>query len=83
MAKMNIKVYTTNTCPWCVKAKDFLKAKKIKFTEVNVSEDENGRNELIEKSGQMGVPVIEIEKEGSEPIIIVGFDKEALEEAIA
>jgi glutaredoxin 3 len=83
MANVNIKVFTTSTCPWCVKVKDFLNEKKVKFTEVNVGEDEAGRNEMIEKSGQMGVPVIEIEKEGKDPMIIVGFDKDALEEAIA
>ncbi|MBI4153250.1 glutathione S-transferase N-terminal domain-containing protein [Candidatus Woesearchaeota archaeon] len=83
MAKVNVKVYTTSTCPWCVRAKEFLKMKNIKFTEINVGEDEKGRNEMLEKSGQMGVPVIEIEKEGREPVIIIGFDKDAIQEAVS
>ena len=83
MVKVNVKVYTTSTCPWCVRAKEFLKMKNVKFTEVNVNEDEKGREEMMEKAGQMGVPVIEIEKEGREPVIIIGFDKDAIQEAIS
>ena len=83
MVKVNVKVYTTSTCPWCVRAKEFLKMKNVKFTEVNVNEDEKGREEMMEKSGLMGVPVIEIEKEGREPVIIIGFDKDAIQEAIS
>ena len=83
MVKVNVKVYTTSTCPWCVRAKEFLKMKNVKFTEVNVNEDEKGREEMMEKSGQMGLPVIEIEKEGREPVIIIGFDKDAIQEAIS
>ena len=70
----NVKVYSTPSCPWCIKAKEWLKSKKVKFTEVDVAEDEKGREEMIEKSGQMGVPVIVVEKDGKETII-VGFDQ--------
>ena len=63
-------------------AKDFLKQHKVKFEELNVTTDEKARKDMIEKSGQMGVPVIEISKAGEEGTIIVGFDKEALEEAL-
>ncbi len=83
MAKVDVKVYTTSTCPWCVKAKSFLTQKKVKFTELNVGMDEKARNDMLEKSGQMGVPVIEITKEGQKPTIIIGFDQEAIEEALA
>ena len=83
MATYNVKIYTTASCPWCVKAKDFFKKNKVKYAEVNVTEDEKARDEMIEKTGQMGVPVIEITKEGEkEPTIIVGFDQEALEETL-
>ena len=64
-----VKVYSTSTCPWCTKTKEFLKENHIKFEEVNVGEDEKARNEMFDKSGQFGVPVIDI---GGE--IIVGYD---------
>lgn len=70
-------VYTTGTCPWCQRAKEFLKGKKIKFEEVRVDQDRKRAEEMIEKSGQTGVPVIEIGDN-----IIIGFDQEAIEEAL-
>ena len=73
-----VKIYTTSTCPWCVKTKDFLKANNIKYEEVNVGADEKARNEMFEKSGQFGVPVTEV---GS--TIIVGYDKETLKKALS
>jgi len=72
-----IKVYTTNTCPYCTMAKEFLKENNVKFENINVSDDQDAAEEMIEKSGQMGVPVIEV---GGE--IIVGFDKEKIKEAL-
>ena len=74
---LGVKVYTTITCPWCVKVKEFLKANSIKYTEVNVGVDEKARNDMFGKSGQFGVPVTEING-----TIIVGFDKEALKKAL-
>ena len=82
MSKFTVKVYTTKTCPWCVKAKDYLKAHKIKFEELDVTSNEKARNDMVQKSGQMGVPVIEVAKEGAEPAVIVGFDEEALQNAL-
>ena len=67
---VTVKVYSTTTCPWCTKAKEFLKKNNIKFKDINISEDEKARNKIIEKSGQIGVPIIEIDNE-----IIVGFDE--------
>ena len=55
-----ITVYSTPTCPWCKKLKDFLNARNIPFTNVDVSEDREAAQKMIEKSGQMGVPQIEI-----------------------
>jgi len=78
---MKVKVYTTITCPWCQKTKEFLKEQSVEFTEVNVAEDEQARNEVMEKSGQMGVPVTIVNKDGDEKVI-VGFDTEALKSAL-
>jgi len=78
MAKLKVKVYSTKTCPWCHKAKEFLKEKKIEFQDIDVGADHKAAQEMVQKSGQMGVPVIDINGE-----IIVGFDKEAIEKALA
>lgn len=73
-----IKVYSTPTCPYCTMVKDYLKEKGVEFEEVNVAADREAAKKMIEKSGQMGVPQIEINDK-----IIVGFNKPALEEEIA
>ena len=79
MAKANkVKIYTTSTCPWCMKTKEFLKANNVKYDEMNVGEDEKSRNEMFEKSGQFGVPVIDVNG-----TVIVGYDKEALKKALS
>jgi len=75
---MKVKVYSTKTCPWCYKVKDLLKEKKVKFEDIDVGADQKAANEMVEKSGQMGVPVTEINGK-----IIVGYDKEAIEKALA
>ncbi len=72
-----VKVYSSPGCPFCQLAKEFLKEKNIEFEEIDVSKDEKAVKELVEKTGQMGVPVIEIDGE-----IIIGFDKEKLEKAL-
>ncbi len=72
MAK-NVKVYSTATCPFCTMAKNFLKEKNIEFQNFDVGQDKDNLAEMKEKSGQMGVPVIDIEGK-----ILVGFDKEAI-----
>ena len=74
---MNVKIYTTTTCPYCVMAKRFFKENNVKYEEVNVQENRDAAEEMIEKSGQMGVPVIDVDG-----TIIVGFDKKALEKAL-
>ena len=74
---MNVKIYTTNHCPYCQMAKEFFKKNSVKYTEVNVEEDEKAAEEMIEKSGQMGVPVIDVDGK-----IIVGFNRPALEKAL-
>ena len=72
-----VKIYTTPTCPWCKKTKGWMKEKKIKYTEYDVASDEKARKRMIEKSGQMGVPVLEIGDQ-----IIVGYDPKAIEKAL-
>ena len=72
-----VKIYTTPACPWCKKTKEWMKEKKIKYTEYNVVDNKKARERMIEKSGQMGVPVLEI---GSQ--IIVGYDPNAIEKAL-
>ena len=64
-----VKVYTTSTCGWCVKVKDFLKEHEIKFKEVNVGEDAKAAEQMVEKTGQQGVPVIEIDDQ-----FVVGYN---------
>jgi len=68
--KHEVKVYSTSTCPWCVRAKDFLKKNKIEFKEVNVAEDQEAAQFMIEKTQQMGVPVIQVGNE-----FVIGFDE--------
>ena len=69
----NVTIYSTPTCVYCNSAKDFFKENNVEYTEYNVAEDTEKRSEMVEKSGQMGVPVIMIEDE-----IIVGFDKDKI-----
>lgn len=68
-----IITYTTSTCPHCIMLKEFLKEKSIGFENMDVSSDPAKADEMVKKSGQMGVPVIEIDGE-----IIIGFDKDAI-----
>ena len=72
-----VKVYSTPVCPFCVTLKKFLKDHNVEFEEFDVSEDEEAREEMIEKSGQMGVPVVEIDGE-----TVVGFDKDKISELL-
>ena len=72
-----VKVYSTPTCPWCIKAKEFLEENKVEFENIDVSSDQKASEEMVEKSGQMGVPVIEIGK-----TIIVGFDQEKIKQTL-
>lgn len=72
-----VKVYSTPTCPWCIKAKQFLTENKIKYADINVADDQQAAQEMIDKSGQMGVPVLDIDGK-----IIVGFDMEEIKKAL-
>jgi len=70
-------VYTTPTCPWCEMVKRYLQARGIPYTEIDVSADYNAAMEMVRKSGQTGVPVVEIDGE-----IVVGFDRERIDQLL-
>ena len=72
-----IKIYTTPTCPWCKKTKDFLKKNNVEFKEIDVSTDKSAQKEMIDKSGQMGVPVVDIDGE-----LIIGFNLDKIKEKL-
>ncbi len=72
-----VQIYSTPTCAYCVMAKEWFKENNIEFEEFDVSQDEKKRNELIEKTGQMAVPVIIVGEE-----TIIGFDKAKLSELL-
>jgi len=73
----NVTIYSTPTCHFCHMAKDFFTANSIVFTDHDVASDLEKRKEMIEKSGQMGVPVIIIDGE-----LTVGFDKQRIEKLL-
>ncbi len=72
-----VKVYSTITCPYCVTLKEFLKEHNIEFEDIDVSQDEKARDEMVEKSGQMGVPVIDINGQ-----TVIGFDREKIKQLL-
>ncbi|MFH1784029.1 MAG: glutaredoxin domain-containing protein [bacterium] len=76
MAK-NVTIYSTPECPYCLRAKEFLKENNIDFSDVDVSDNQIARQEMTRKSEQMGVPVFDIDGQ-----IIVGFDKDAISKAL-
>ena len=73
----NVTIYTTPTCAFCKMAKDYFQEKGVEFTEKDVATDEEARNQSVEKSGQTGVPVIDVDGE-----IVVGFNQEKLNELL-
>lgn len=68
----NVVVYSSDTCPYCISAKDYLRSNNIDFVEKNISTDQGARTELM-KMGHMGVPVIIVDDEE-----VVGFDQPKL-----
>ncbi|MDP3710276.1 MAG: Uxx-star family glutaredoxin-like (seleno)protein [bacterium] len=75
MAK--VKIYTTTTCVYCKMAKEFFKKNNVEYEELDVAKDANARDEMIQKSGQMGVPVIDIDGK-----VIIGFDEPELKKVL-
>lgn len=74
---MTVKVYSTPSCPWCTRAKDFLSQNDVEFADLNVASDVEAAREMVAKSGQMGVPVLDINGE-----IIVGFNEPRIRELL-
>lgn len=72
-----VRVFSTPSCPYCVALKGFLKEHNIVFEDIDVSKDETAQKEMIEKSGQYGVPVIDVNGE-----IIVGFNQERINQLL-
>jgi glutaredoxin 3 len=77
MAEKVVKVYSTPTCPWCKRTKQFLEANGIKYQDLNVAEDKAAREEMITTSHQMAVPTISIDGE-----FIIGYNETALKEKL-
>ncbi len=72
-----VTVYSTPTCPFCIRTKQFLRDSNIVFEDIDVSANPDKVQEMVDKSGQMGVPVLDIDGE-----IVVGFDKEGIKRAL-
>lgn len=73
-----VKIYTSPSCHWCHAAKEYFKSKGVAYEEIDVYANPDKGQEMIEKSGQMGVPVIEINGK-----ILIGFDREKIDEFLA
>ena len=73
MEQPKIRIFSTPSCPYCVTLKEFLKEKGFVFEDIDVSQDEKALTEMVQKTGQYGVPVIDIDGE-----VVVGFDKEKI-----
>ena len=78
MAEHKVTVYSTPTCPYCVQAKKYLDNKGIDYEHYDVAKDTEKRKEMVEKSGQMGVPVIVIDDN-----VIVGFERQEIEKLLS
>ncbi len=72
-----VKVYSTPTCPYCVTLKKLLKEKGVDFADIDVSADEKELQQMIDKSGQMGVPVVDIDGK-----IVIGFNRDKILELL-
>lgn len=73
----NITIYSTPSCHFCHEAKDFFKENGVEFTDYNVAADQEKRQEMMDLTGQMGVPVIKVDDQ-----IVIGFDKSKLKELL-
>lgn len=72
-----VLVFTTPTCPWCTRVKNYLVQQRVPFREVDVSKDASAARDLVRRTGQMGVPVVEID---GRPV--VGFDKPRIDQLL-
>ena len=74
----NVTIYTTPTCVYCKGVKDFFVENNIEYKEIDVAQDEKAREDMVQKSGQLGVPVIDVDGK-----VVVGFDKSKLSELLS
>ena len=78
MAEKQVVIYSTPTCPYCKRAKDYLTRKGISYIEHNVAIDRAAAKEMVKKTGQLGVPVILVDDE-----ILIGFNQTQLDKLLA
>jgi glutaredoxin-like YruB-family protein len=76
-SQKNIRIFTTPTCIYCNNLKKFLRERSIGFEEIDVLKNREALEEMVQRSGQMGVPVVDIDGE-----IVVGFDKQKISELL-
>ena len=74
---VKVKVYSADMCPWCVRVKDFLKEHNVEFEKINVGTDQEKGKEMVRKSGQTGVPVVDVDGQ-----IVIGFDEAKLRQLL-
>jgi glutaredoxin len=77
-----ITVYSTPTCHFCHMAKEFFDANHVAYTDIDVSNDAEKKKEILDMTGQLGVPVIKIEEEGKDPVVMVGFNENLIIDAL-
>ena len=77
-----VLIYTTKTCPFCRMEREYLDSKGVGYEEIFVDHNMKKAREMIELSGQMGVPFTVIEKENGETVEILGFDKQKIDETL-
>ncbi len=70
---MIIKIYSTPSCPYCVTLKEFFKEKGFLFEDIDVSQNQSAVDEMVKKTGQYGVPVVDIDGQ-----VVIGFDREKI-----
>ena len=69
-----VTVFSTPTCPWCVRARDYLNANKIAFEDIDISQDQAAATTMVQKSGEIGVPQLWIDDD-----VVVGFDQATID----
>lgn len=77
-----ITIYSTPTCPYCVMTKRYFEDLKIKYKEIDVSQDAKAAKDMQEKSGQLGVPVVIIKLDKNKEEVITGFDKDKIDSVL-
>lgn len=79
---MQVKIYTTTTCPYCKAEKEYLDSKGIKYENIFVDQNPQAAEEMVKISNQMGVPFTVITKDDGSQVTILGFDKDKLNQSL-